>query len=87
MNPLTQLEARFPGGEIRISLQDVRTVRSANGRVVSMAHRRIHLQLALHIPWGTVVLDPERYACIPGSDNALYSGRVSLGNLGLNLNN
>lgn len=82
---LSQTEGPLPGAQLGMFLQrGTRTILLANGRLVSVAHKTTLLQLTVHIPWGPVVLDQERYPCMPYSDSVMIVGSVILDKLGLN---
>lgn len=84
---LRRLEARLSGVQARIPLDEgARTVRLANGQVVTVTHKTVALQITVHRPLGTVVLDLDLYAVIPYSYSVFIVGRVILDKLGLNLN-
>lgn len=49
-----------------------------------MTHRTIPLQLTLHPQWSPVVLDQERYGCMPGSHSIIIVGGEMFDMLGSN---
>lgn len=39
--------------------------------MASETYKPIPLQLTIHTPWGSVVLDQERYVCMPDLDTVI----------------
>lgn len=54
---------------------------------MSVTHKIIAHQLMVHTPWGPEVLNPQRYARIPGSETVVIVDPMTLDKLALNLNN
>lgn len=84
---LRQLEARLSVVQIRMSLEHgTLTVRLENGEVVTATYKMVVPQLTVPTPQGSVVLNPERYTMMSGCETVCIIGRMTLDELGLNLN-